>query len=89
VIYALPPIPRGLNAQLRELDRLRAELGDATRVPGAWLGQLRHQVRASSVETSVSIAGFSVPEGAAAALVDGSERAMIRTPWPWRRTAEQ
>lgn len=74
MLFATPPINRTLKSQLRELDQLRAELGAATGVPGPWLGQLRRQVRASSVESSVSIEGFTVPEGDAAALVAGTEQ---------------
>jgi Fic family protein len=74
VLFATPPINRTLQAQLRELDQLRAQLGDATGVPGPWLGQLRRQVRASAVESSVSIEGFTVGEGEAAALVAGTEQ---------------
>ncbi len=57
------------------LDELRAKLGDAMSVPGSWLGQLRRQVRASSVESSVSIEGFVVAPGEAPALVAGEEPA--------------
>jgi Fic family protein len=74
VLFATPPINRTLEAQLRELDQLRSQLGDAIGVPGPWLGQLRRQVRASSVESSVSIEGFTVREGEAAALVAGTEQ---------------
>ncbi len=74
MLYATPPISEPLKAQLRQLDELRAELGDATSVSGPWLGQLRRQVRASSVESSVSIEGFVVAPGEAPALVAGEER---------------
>jgi Fic family protein len=71
MLFATPKITGTLKTQLRELDELRRELGDATGAPGPWLGQLRRQVRASSVESSVSIEGFVVPAGDAAALVAG------------------
>jgi Fic/DOC family len=73
MLYATPRITEELGAQVRELDGLRTELGDATGQPGPWLGQLRRQIRASSVESSVSIEGFVVPSGEAAALVAGNE----------------
>jgi hypothetical protein len=73
MLYATPRITQELEAQLRELDQLRTQLGDATDQPGPWLGQLRRQIRASSVESSVSIEGFVVPPGEAAALVAGDE----------------
>jgi Fic family protein len=74
MLYAIPSISRTLQAQLGELDELRAALGDATGVSGPWLGRLRRQVRASSVESSVSIEGFVVPEGEATGLVAGTEQ---------------
>jgi hypothetical protein len=72
-LYATPRISPRLAAQLRKLDELRAQLGDTTSVPGPWLGQLRRQIRATSVESSVSIEGFVVAPGEAAALVAGEE----------------
>jgi hypothetical protein len=74
MLYATPRIAGILATRLDELDALRAELGDAVGVAGPWLGQLRRQVRANSVESSVSIEGFSVPHGEAAALVDGTHQ---------------
>lgn len=74
VLYATPRLTRALEAQLRDLDELRRRLGERTHAPGPWLGQLRRQVRASSVESSVSIEGFTVPSGEAAALVAGDEQ---------------
>lgn len=64
---------RPLAGQLRELDELRRQLGDATGVLGPWLGQLRRQTRASSVESSVSIEGFRIPAGEGPAIVAGTE----------------
>jgi Fic family protein len=75
VLFATPTISRRLQAQLDELDGLRARLGDATGVAGPWLGQLRRQVRASSVASSVSIEGFTLPAEEAAGLVAGERRA--------------
>ncbi len=74
MLFATPLITEDLAAHLRELDELRGQLGDATGTPGPWIGQLRRQVRASSVESSVSIEGFVVPAGEAAALVAGDQQ---------------
>jgi Fic family protein len=74
MLYTTPKTTRALEAQLRELDELRRQLGEGTHGPGPWLGQLRRQVRASSVESSVSIEGFTVPAGEAVALVAGDEQ---------------
>jgi Fic family protein len=73
LLYATPRITRALDAQLRELDELRRRLGEGTGAPRPWIGQLRRRVRASSVESSVAIEGFTVPAGEAAALVAGDE----------------
>jgi hypothetical protein len=71
VLFAIPHPSRAVVAQLKQLDTLRARLGDAVGVPGPWLGQLRREVRAESVEGSVSIEGFTVSGGAGAALIAG------------------
>lgn len=71
MLYVTPPLPRKLKTQLQQLDQLRSKLGTAIGDPGPWLGQLRRQIRASSVESSVSIEGFVVPPGEAVALVAG------------------
>jgi Fic family protein len=73
VLYATPKATRSLETQLKELDELRRRLGEGIGARGPWLGQLRRQVRASAVESSVSIEGFKVPAGEAAALVAGDE----------------
>ena len=74
MLYATPKTTRALDAQLRELDDLRRRLGAGTGAPVPRLGQLRRHVRASSIESSVSIEGFTVPAGEAAALVAGDEQ---------------
>jgi Fic family protein len=74
VLYTTPKLTRALDARLRELDELRRQLGEGTYGPEPWLGQLRRQVRASSIESSVSIEGFTVPAGEAAALVAGDKQ---------------
>jgi Fic family protein len=74
MLYATPRTTSALVARLRDLDDLRRRLEQGTGESGPWLGQLRRQVRASSVESSVSIEGFTVPAREAAALVAGDEQ---------------
>jgi Fic family protein len=74
VLFATPPPSDATADRLRELDDLRHRLGDATGVPGPWLGQLCRQVRASTVAGSVSIEGYTVPPGEAVGLVAGDEQ---------------
>ena len=71
MLFATPKPSKALASQLRELDTLRARLGDATGVVGPWLGQLRRQVRASTMQSSVSIEGFNVPAGEGERIVAG------------------
>jgi Fic family protein len=73
VLFATPPTTDALREKLRELDSLRDRLGKAAQAGGPWLGQLRRQVRASSVGSSVSIEGYTVPAGETIALVAGEE----------------
>jgi hypothetical protein len=72
VLFSTPPPSKALVSQLRELDDLRARLGDATGVAGPWLGELRRQVRASTMQGSISIEGFHVPAGEGPAIVAGT-----------------
>ena len=72
MIYATPPSSAELEGRLAELDGLRAELGQEVGNPSAWLGTLRRQVKAESVESSVSIEGYTVPAGDALAIVAGA-----------------
>jgi len=71
VISATPTLTPELQAQLEELDRLRDDLGREVGRSTPWIGALRRQVRASSVEGSTSIEGFTVGPGEAVALVSG------------------
>jgi hypothetical protein len=73
VLLSTPTPSKALASQLRELDALRARLDDATGVAGPWLGQLRRQVRASTMESSVSIEGYHVPSGEGPGIVAGSD----------------
>lgn len=72
MLFATPRTTKALAAQLREVDELRGRLGDATGVTGPWLGQLRRQVRATTMHSSVSIEGFLVPSEEGPAIVSGT-----------------
>lgn len=74
MISATPTPTTDLRAQLVELDKLRGDLGYEAGRAMPWIGALRRQVRASSVEGSTSIEGFSVEPGEAVALVSGNQR---------------
>jgi Fic family protein len=73
MIYRTPPISPSLQRQLDELAELRGSLGDAVRTRSRWMGSLRREVRASSIESSTSIEGFSVTPEEALALTSGRE----------------
>jgi Fic family protein len=73
MIYRTPPLTSVLRTRLAELDELRSKLHDDIVNPGPWLGTLRRQVKADSVESSVSIEGFDVPEGDALAIAETGE----------------
>jgi Fic family protein len=71
MIYATPPIPAPLQGKLDELARLRAALGGEVATRTRWMGSLRRQVKASSIESSTSIEGFSVTPEEALELTSG------------------
>jgi Fic family protein len=71
MIFATPSIDDELRARLEELDRLRQALGGSAERPAPWMGTLRRAMRASSIESSTSIEGFSVEPGEAIALTSG------------------
>jgi len=71
MIFRLPPLPPSLLDDLSELEELRHTLERGTRTRSRWMGSLRRQVRASSVESSTSIEGFSVSPEEALALTSG------------------
>jgi len=75
MIYAVPRITKTLRGQLNELDGLRDALGDRVKTPARWMGSLRREVRAASIEGSTSIEGFSVSPAEALALTSGGEPA--------------
>lgn len=70
MIYATPPITPALQQDLDELAKLRAALGAEVKTRSRWMGSLRRQVRASSIESSTSIEGFSVSPEEALALAN-------------------
>src|SRR5712691_1675676 len=73
MLYSTPSLTPELEDQLGQLDELRASLGRQVGEAGLWLGPLRRQVQASSVESSTSIEGFHVPTDEAVAIVSGDE----------------
>jgi Fic family protein len=75
MIYATPPITPTLQQQLDELAKLRSALGSEVKTRSRWLGRLRREVRASSIEGSISIEGFSVSSEEALALANNGDAA--------------
>jgi Fic family protein len=73
MIYATPQPSRSLQARLDELARLRESLEQKVGGRGRWMGSLRREVRAHSIEGSTSIEGFSVTPEEALALTSGTE----------------
>jgi len=73
MIYATPPITQPLQRQLDELAQLRAKLGGEVKARSRWMGRLRREVRASSIESSTSIEGFSVSPEEAIELTDSRD----------------
>ncbi len=71
MIYTTPPMTPALERQLGELAKLRATLGSEVKTRSRWMGSLRREVRASSIESSTSIEGFSVSPEEALALTSG------------------
>ncbi len=74
MIYATPTPTASQAELLRRLDGLRTRLHDEVAVPGPWLGSLRREVKANSVESSISIEGFEVGHQDALAIVSGRGR---------------
>lgn len=70
MIYAVPPIKGALAKDLKELQRLRAQLEGQVSRPIRWIGSLRREVRAASISSSTSIEGFSVSPEEAAELTE-------------------
>lgn len=75
MIYATPPLTPALEERLDELAQLRGAVGEEVKAPSRWIGSLRRKVRATSIESSTSIEGFSVSPEEALALTSGGEAA--------------
>ncbi len=73
MLFSTPAISAELQEQLDELDDLRSKLGREVSRAVPWVGALRRQVRASSVEGSTAIEGFSVAPGEAVTLLSGDK----------------
>jgi len=71
MLYATPVLDPDLRARLEALDATRKKLADEVTTSSPWLGTLRRQVMASSVESSTSIEGFSLAEDEALAVIEG------------------
>ncbi len=73
MLASTPAISPELQGQLDELDALRLKLGREVGRAAPWIGALRRQVRASSIEGSTSIEGFRVGPGEALALLTDNQ----------------
>jgi Fic family protein len=73
MLFATPEIDPDREAKLEELERLRRELGHESGQAVPWMGALRRSVRATSIEGSTSIEGFSVAPEVAEALASGAD----------------
>jgi Fic family protein len=71
VIFQNPPLNERLRKQIAAVDELRDRLGAEVSTGTRWIGSLRRQVRASSIESSTSIEGFTVSPDEALALTSG------------------
>ncbi len=74
MIYTSPLIEGELQDKLDALHRLRKQLGSEVSRPSRWMGTLRREVRASSIESSTSIEGYSVDPEEALALISGEKQ---------------
>lgn len=71
MIFQAPALNKPLRVRLDTLGELRRQLGAEVSSRTRWIGSLRRQVRASSIESSTSIEGFSVSPDEAMALTSG------------------
>jgi Fic family protein len=74
MIYTPPELGEGLEERLGVLHGLRQQLGAEVTQPSRWMGSLRREVRASSIESSTSIEGYSVDPAEAIALTSGAKQ---------------
>lgn len=75
MLFTTPQLTPQVSAQLDTLDGLRKKLGEEVATFSPWLGSLRREVTAASVESSISIEGFEISHDDAVALVEGRESA--------------
>lgn len=75
MIFSVPRLTPQLQVQLDELNELRESLGHEVTTRSRWMGSLRRAVRATSIESSTSIEGFSVSPQEALALTSGRRMA--------------
>lgn len=68
MIFQIPPLNGPIQKQIDELNDLKKSLGLEVKTQRRWIGALRREVRASSIESSTSIEGFSVSPEEALAL---------------------
>jgi Fic family protein len=71
MIFRIPRLEQPLLDKRDELEALRHSLEKGMQTRGRWMGSLRRQVRANSIESSTSIEGFSVSPEEALALTSG------------------
>lgn len=71
MIFQIPRLGPSLLDKLNEIEALRHPLERGIQTRSRWMGSLRRQVRANSVESSTSIEGFSVTPEEALALTSG------------------
>jgi Fic family protein len=74
MIYKAPGQSAALEERLATLHDLRRELGTEVTRPSRWIGSLRREVRASSIESSTKIEGYSVEPAEAIALTSGEKQ---------------
>lgn len=73
MIFRTPTLNAGLRSQLEELSSLKKKLNAEIGLRSPWMGSLRREVRARSIESSTSIEGFSVSPEEALALTSGRQ----------------
>jgi Fic family protein len=73
MIFQTPAITPQLQERIAELTKLRVALKQEVTTPRRWMGSLRREVRANSIESSTSIEGFSVTPEEALALTSGRQ----------------
>jgi Fic family protein len=73
VIFRTPALAGPLQEKLDELNELKQGLRQEVQTRSRWMGSLRREVRASSIESSTSIEGFSVSPEEALALTSGRQ----------------